>query len=116
MKELETHLKLQEQNKIELNIKNKQEVEYVLQGTLKPQTGHFIWEVNEVTGEIKKAEFKKTIATFGASMKAEELVINPDCIYIPSLNGKNAFKKYNQDKRQATYYSKVAPMNLSDSF
>ena len=54
MKELETHLKVGNENRIELNVKKKQEVEYVLQGTIKPKTGHFVWELNEETGEIKK--------------------------------------------------------------
>lgn len=48
MKELETHLKLDNQERIELNVKKKQEIEYVLQGTIKPQTGHFVWELSEL--------------------------------------------------------------------
>lgn len=114
MKELETHLKLGNQNKIELNVKKKQEVEYVLQGTLKPQVGHFIWELNEETGEIKKAEFKKTTAVFGAAIPPEELIVKPDCIYIPALNAENAKKKYLKNKEQSFYYAKEAPMKLGD--
>ena len=94
MKELETHLKIDSQERVELNVKKKQEVEYVLHGTIKPKTGHFIWELNEETGEIKKAEFKKTTAVFGAVVASEELIVKPGCIYIPALNSENAKKKY----------------------
>ena len=55
MKELEKHLQLNTKERIELNVKQKKEIEYVLQGTLKPKIGHFIWEINEKTLEIKKA-------------------------------------------------------------
>lgn len=37
--------------KIETNVKKKQEIEYVLLGTIKPQRGQFVWEINEETGE-----------------------------------------------------------------
>jgi hypothetical protein len=114
MKELETHLKLENQNRVELNVKKKQEIEYVLEGTLKPKKGHFIWELNEETGEIKKAEFKRTTAVFGAAISPEELVINPDCVYIPALNSGNAKKKYLKNKDQSAYYVKTPVMNLSD--
>ena len=114
MKELETHLKVGNENRIELNVKKKQEVEYVLQGTIKPQTGHFVWELNEETGEIKKAEFKRNTAIYGAELPPEELVVKADCIYIPSLNAENAKKKYLKNKEQSAYYVKPAPMNLSE--
>jgi len=106
MKELETHLKLESRNCIELNVKKKQEVEYVLQGRLIPNAGHFIWEINEETGEIKKAEFKRTVAILGASISPEELVIKSDCIYIPALNAENAKKKYLKNKEQSYYFAK----------
>jgi len=114
MKELETHLKLDNQDKIELNVKKQQEIQYFLQGTLKPQVGHFIWELNEETGEIRKAEFEKTTAIFGAAIPPEELIVKPDCIYIPALNAENAKKKYLKNKNQSFYYAKEAPMKLGD--
>ena len=114
MKEIETHLKLERQNTIELNVKKKQEIEYVLQGTIKPQIGLFVWELNEETGEIKKAEFKRNTAVYGAELPPEELVVKADCIYIPALNAKNAKKKYLKNKEQSAYYVKPAPMSLSD--
>ncbi|MFA6069820.1 MAG: hypothetical protein WC810_14650 [Janthinobacterium sp.] len=114
MKELETHLKLDNQERIELSVKKKQEIEYVLQGTIKPQTGHFVWELNEETGEIKKAEFKRNTAVYGAELPPEELVVKADCIYIPALNAENAKRKYLKNKEQSAYYVKPAPMSLSD--
>jgi hypothetical protein len=117
MKELETHFKLGKQNAVELNVKKKQEIEYVLQGTIKPKIGHFIWELNEETGEIKKANFKRnTVVVFGADIPTEELVVKSDCIYIPALNAENAKKKYLKNKEQSAYYVKPSVMNLSEIF
>jgi hypothetical protein len=115
MKELETHLKLGSQERIELNVKKKKEIEYVLEGTIQPIKGHFIWECNEETGEIKKAEFKRnTAVAFSTTLPPEELIIKADCVYIPALNAANAKKHYLKDNRQSSYYVKEAPMKLSD--
>jgi hypothetical protein len=115
MKELETHFKLGTQERIELNVKKKKEIEYVLEGTIKPIRGHFIWELNEETGEIKKAEFKRnTAVAFSTTLPPEELVIKADCVYIPALNAANAKKRYLKDNRQSSYYVKEAPMSLND--
>ena len=115
MKELETHLKIENQNRVELNVKKKQEIEYTLLGKIKPKKGHFIWEINEETGEIKKAQFKRnTAVAFSASLPPEELVIQPDCIYIPALNVANAKKCYLRDNNQASYYAKQPLFDISD--
>lgn len=111
---VEPHLTLDTKERIELNIKKKQEIEYVLQGTIKPQAGHSIWELNKVTGEIKKAQFKRNTAVYGAELPTEELVVKSDCIYIPALNAENAKRKYLKNKEQSAYYVKPAPMILSD--
>ena len=111
---VEPQLTLDTKERIELNIKKKQEIEYVLQGSVKPQPGHFVWEVNEVTGEIKKAQFKRNTAVYGAELPTEELVVKSDCIYIPALNAENAKRKYLKNKEQSAYYVKPAPMSLSD--
>lgn len=123
MKELETHLKLNNQERTELNVKKKQEIEYVLQGTIKAQKGHFIWELNKKTGEIKKAEFKRNTVVFApnkpvfaAELPAEELIVKADCIYIPALNAENAKRKYQKNKEQSAYYAKPAVMNIYDIF
>ena len=54
--------------KIETNVKKKQEIEYVLLGTIKPQRGQFVWEINEETGEILKAEYRRKTVSFDNSM------------------------------------------------
>ena len=114
MKELETHLKMDNRERIELNVKKKQEIEYVLQGTIKPQKGHSIWELNEETGEIKKAEFKRNTAVYGAELPPKELVVKADYIYIPALNAENAKRKYLKNKEQPAYYVKPTVMSLSN--
>jgi len=53
MKELEKQYI--NQNKIEVNVKKQQEIEHVLEGTIKPKNGHFIWEINVADGSIQKA-------------------------------------------------------------
>lgn len=108
----ESFYELTNHNKTELSVKKKQEVEYVLEGSLKPQRGQFIWEVNELTGEIKKAEFKRKVAAFSAKLPPEELVMKSGCIYIPALNEKNAMKKYLKEKRQSEYYAKPPLLTL----
>jgi len=114
MKELETHLKLNNQERVELNVKKKQEIEYVLQGTIKPQVGHFVWEINEETGKINKAEFRKAIAIYGAKVPPEELIVKADCVYIPALNAENAKRKYLKNKEQSAYYIKPPVMDIKD--
>lgn len=118
MKELETHLHtgVNNANRVELNVKKRQEIEYVLEGTIKPKKGHFVWELNEETGEIKKAEYKTVTATFNmlSEKPAHKLIVNENCVYIPALNKENAKAKYLRNKEQKHYYSKPALLKLSD--
>lgn len=116
MKELETHLNAPKHNTVELNVKKKQEIEYVLQGSLKAKAGHFVWEINEETGEIKKAEFKRTTAVFGGKIPPEKMVVQKGCVYIPALNAKNAKDKYDKNKDQSAYYVKPPAMNIDDIY
>lgn len=116
MNELTTNFRLEvEQNKTELSVRKQRQVEYVLEGVFKPKPGHSIWEINEETGEIKKAEFKRNTASFDNSkIPAEELIKKADCIYIPALNKDNAKNKYLNNKEQSHYYAKKPPMSLSE--
>ena len=118
MKELETHLKvgINSESRIEMNVKKQQEVEYILEGTIKPKRSHFVWELNEITGEVKKAEYKTVTAVFNqlSEKPIQKLIINPDCIYIPALNATNAKAKYLNNKNQSHYYYKEPPMNIKD--
>lgn len=112
--ELETHLN--KDVKTEVTIKKKQEIEYVLEGTIKPKVGHKIWELNEETGEIKEAQYKSDTVSFNSNavMDSEKLIRHSDCVYIPALNIENAKRKYLKNKEQSFYYAKAAPMSLSD--
>jgi len=102
-------------NKTEINVKKQQEIEYLLEGTIKPKKGHFVWEINEGTGDIKKAQYKKdTIVAFSNEYVKEKLIINPDCIYIPALNIKNAKSKYLKNKEQSYYFKKDAILSFKD--
>ena len=118
MKELETHLKVgvNSESRIELNVKKQQEIEYILEGTIKPKKGHFVWEINEVTGEVKKAQYKQDTVTFNihTELPPEKLITNVDCVYIPALNARTAKDKYLKNPNQSNYYAKPAPMSLKD--
>ena len=115
MKELETHQRIGNLNRVEINVKKQQEIEKFIEGTIKPKRGHFVWEVNEITLKVKKAEYNKnTVAIFTAEIPTEELMMLPDCVYIPALNSRNAMDKYKRNPNQSAYYSMPAPMKLSD--
>lgn len=116
MKELETHLKVGKENRIEMNVKKQQEIEYILEGTIIPKKGHTVFEINEQTLEVKKAEYKIDTVAFNVFTKKspEKLIVNADCIYIPALNAKNAWKKYLKNKDQSFYFKKEPLLNLSD--
>ena len=116
MKELETHFNVgvDSESRTEINIKKKQEIEYILEGRLSPKKGHFIWQINTVTLEVKKADYQRNTIGFMVDVLPEELITKKDCIYIPALNKKNALAKYNQNNRQSHYYIKEPPMSLSD--
>lgn len=100
--------------KMEVQVQQRKQVEYQLLGSLKPKNGHTIWEINEETGSINPAEYKKESAVFGAKIPPKKLIVNPDCVYIPALNAENAKRKYLQNKNQSHYYTKPPKMALSD--
>jgi hypothetical protein len=115
MKELELHQQISNTHNIELTVKKKQEIERMLEGKIKPRKSHFVWELNEETGEIRKAEFKRTTAVaFHATLPTYELVVKLDCVYIPALNAENAKKKYLKDNKQSSYYHIENENNITD--
>lgn len=116
MKELETHSNIvrSSKNNIELNVKDRKKVEHSFLGNIPVKTGHFLWEINEETGEIKKAEYKRTVVVFGGGKHPEELIVRPDCVYIPALNKKNAIKKYLKNKEQGYYFSKPPAFDINE--
>lgn len=108
MKELEQHNKIDESTRIEVTLKKRQEIEHMYKGSIKAKKGQFVWEIDEETGEIKKAEYKKPPAIFDLTKSFKpkvELIMRKDCVYIPALNAENAKKKYLQNKNQSHYYT-----------
>ena len=115
MKELEQKIPHTERNNVSLSMKKQQEIENELIGKIIPKIGQFVWELNTITMECKKAEYKKdTFAILSAKLPPKELIRKPDCIYIPAMNIKNAIKKYNKNSNQSSYYVVEAPMSLTD--
>lgn len=114
MKELEQHLNAGV--RMEVGVKKKQEIEYVLEGRLCPKRGQKVWEVNEITKEAEEAKYKSDTAAFDnfTSMPVEKLIVNKDCVYIPALNVANALRKYGKNPNQSHYYVKEAPSKLSE--
>ena len=114
MKELDVHSKLTNEEKTEIQVKKKQEIDYVLLGSLRPHKGHKLFECNLLTGLIKEAEYeakKDTIKYNQISyVESKKLIIHPDCIYIPALNLKNAKKKFLLNREQSNYFSKPSTL------
>jgi len=119
MKELEINVPhVSGGTKTELNVKKRQEIEYVLEGTIKPMKGHKVWEINEENGDINEAEYKRDTVHYLANGKlpAPKMVIKADCIYIPALNKENAKQKYLKNKEQSYYYAKPSTNNINDIY
>lgn len=94
MKELKINIK----EKTELRAEAKQESKQKYLGTILPKKGHTLFEVNTITGEIKKAKYEKTDIDFekakeGIIVKKRKVIIKPNCIYVSALNIKNVIKK-----------------------
>jgi len=115
MKELQVQDKLPSNNKVELNVKKRQEIEYVLNGSIKPKFGHKIYEVNTNTGEVNLAKYKSDTVVFNhlSKMPAEKLIVNQDCIYISALNKENAKKKFLKDSNQNSYFGKKPILDIN---
>lgn len=105
MKELESKDRINDKIQIEAIIKKKKQIEYVLEDSLIPMNGHTLYEINVSTLEIKEAKFiqEKTI-TLAEAMKIiegkenREILLTPHCVYISSLNKKNAMDRFHKKK------------------
>jgi hypothetical protein len=102
--------------KTEVGVKKKKEVEHRFEGTIKPRIGHKVWEINEETGDISEAKYKKSVTAYLGDLPIEQLIIKPDCIYIPALNASNAKKKYLKNKEQAYYFHKDTDMDIRERY
>jgi len=89
MKELEP----KHEQKIEVSVKQKKQVEHSLIDKITPYEGHLIWEINTETLEIKLAKFSN--ATFNLVGKNQlEVIQKQGFAYVSALNKKNAIKKF----------------------
>jgi hypothetical protein len=71
-----------------ITILKKEEGEESPVGIMKPYKGHTIYKYNTQTNALVKADFNKEFSNGDKSLIAEE-----HCIYLSSLNIKNAVKK-----------------------
>jgi len=93
MKELE----LKKEDKLEVSIKQKKQVEHQLTGKIVPHEGHTIWRINNDTLEIKKAEFSNATASYHSGGENKlEIITKQGYTYVSALNKKNALKKFKQ--------------------
>jgi hypothetical protein len=112
MKELD----LKRKEKLVVSIEQQQEVQQSLEHlkTIHPHKNHTLWEINTITGCVKKAEFNldstyifnlkwkpgDTIVTKGS------LVVTPDCFYVSALSKETAVKKFLSGKDGSKFKSK----------
>jgi len=96
MKELEEF----KEKPIEIVAEQQQKKEIKHIGQQRKVRGHILWEFNERTRILKRAEFKKTtVYITGTGMSPEsvtethKVVVNESCIYFQAMNEKNARKK-----------------------
>jgi hypothetical protein len=97
-------------DRLEIKQQQKKQIEYELIGSIQPLPNHFIFEINEETGEVNKADYEipKTIVFNWYKTKIpKKLMINENCIYIPAMNKENALKKYLKNKNQSHYYTTI---------
>lgn len=93
MKELEPKLRDRIENVAENEIKR----EFKHLGSIHPDRGHTLYQVNTVTGEITEAVFEKQDIDFMAAERGEifvhqRVIKQENCIYIPALNIRNVKK------------------------
>jgi len=89
-----------ESNKVEIVEEQQQKKEIKLIGQQRKVPGLILWEYNKTTKLIQVAKFRK-INIFISSLamspesitETHKVVVNENCIYIQSLNLKNAIKK-----------------------
>ena len=108
MRELSKMKRDSERIQIESIVKKKKDVEYKLEGSIKPFRGHQIWEINLETMEINPSSFikRKNINWFDAlrfikSGYSKDIQIKKNCVYISALNKKTALDRFEKEKGSA---------------
>lgn len=95
MKELSEHIK----DKTELHAVKPAKAELKYLGTLRPQRGQKIWELNLKTRRITEAEYTHEDANFDNATKGDystrgRLITKDNCIYCAALNHKSADRRF----------------------
>ena len=109
MNDFERHNQDLSRPEVEISIKQRKEIEYKLINTLKPHSGHKVWEINEKTKEIKEASFvehknikwEDAVKVFHNPQYLREIKIRKGFAYISALNQENALKRYLENKGSA---------------
>lgn len=86
-------LKLKQQNRTELSVKQKKQKEHELVGQLIPHKGHTIWEINNETLEVEKALFANVTYVIGRENK-NEIYVREGFSYIAALSKQKALDKF----------------------
>lgn len=88
-------------DEIAIQQRKKQQVEYKFIGSIQHRTGHTLFAINRVTGEVHLAKFvKKDILQWAEAIQLvkgiikRDVLMEKDCVYIEALNKANAIKKY----------------------
>ena len=75
-------------------VKAEQRAEKKYLGSHRMHKGHKVFELNMKTGEMGEAKIERdSIMGKDGVKKKQSIVTKKDCIYIPALNEKNAWKK-----------------------
>lgn len=93
MKELE----LKRENKVEVSIKQRKQIEKKFIGDIIPNNGHKIWKIHKETLEVSEAKYLNTAYIMGSDNK-KEILVQDDFHYVSALNKKNALKLHNQNR------------------
>lgn len=88
-------------DKVEISIEEQEKKEVKLLGSQRQIPGLTLWEYNEITKELKRAEFKEEALTLGDILNGttsinnfrKKVIINEGCQYFQALNRKNALRK-----------------------
>ena len=95
---LDNHIK--QKDKVQNIAEVPQKREHKLLGSIKPQKGHLLFEINEKTGAIALAEFEKVAAVYDSKGKDwaqnRKVIAKEGYCYIAALNKENAMKRFNK--------------------
>ena len=97
------NLKPVQEDKIEVFKQTTEEIQTIFDRTVYPQKNHTLFEIDLISGEVKKAEFdappaiKFTDAMVGVISAKKKVTKKPNCIYVFALNKKNVIKILKRD-------------------